>query len=437
MTCLYQANIVLSPIRGVMSNAWSPVRSLDLYSQDPLPLSLMKKTTITLLMVLPLLLGGASISWGDDFQRGLDAVLSEDYATALREWQPLAEQGSAKAQFNLGVMYDEGQGVQQDYEAAAKWYKLAAEQGVAKAQFNLGVMYDEGQGVQQDYEVAAKWYRLAAEQWNTKAQFNLGMMHDEGRGVQQDYEAAAKWYRLAAEQGHVEAQFNLAVVYDEGQGVQQDYEAAVKWYKLAAEQGFADAQYGLGEMYKYGLVVPHDYEAAEKWFRLAAEQGLAKAQYILGRMYRYGRGVPQNYETAEKWFRLAADQRYIDAQLSLDAMHHNRYMSPKVELILLLAFMFLQNGWSQNYKGVGKKFINFLPIWNGSVKLFLVGYLIYLSGQTTILSAIGSYFVAMVISSIVKNSFLDKQNVSDNEVGFFSVVGFLVIPFIIYRLITI
>jgi uncharacterized protein len=73
-----------------------------------------------------------------------------------------AEQGNAGAQFNLGVMYNNGQGVPEDYKTAVKWFRLAAEQGQANAQFNLGVMYNNGQGVPQDYIRAHMWWNLAA-----------------------------------------------------------------------------------------------------------------------------------------------------------------------------------------------------------------------------------------------------------------------------------
>jgi len=82
-----------------------------------------------------------------DFQAGSDAYAQGDYATALKEWRPLAEQGVAGAQFNLGVMYDQGQGVPQDYAQAADWYLKAAEQGNAIVQSNLGFLYDQGWGV--------------------------------------------------------------------------------------------------------------------------------------------------------------------------------------------------------------------------------------------------------------------------------------------------
>ena len=125
------------------------------------------------------------------YQRG-------DYATVVRELRPLAEQGDAKAQFELGVMYINGLGVPQDYAEAARLYRKAAEQGRAKAQYNLGLMYDNGLGVPQNYAKAVKWYRKAAEQGNAGAQYNLGVMYGKGQGVPQDYAQAHMWYNLAA-----------------------------------------------------------------------------------------------------------------------------------------------------------------------------------------------------------------------------------------------
>ena len=76
-------------------------------------------------------------------------------------------------------MYDNGEGVPQDYAEAVKWYRLAAEQGNAKAQYNLAVMYDNGEGVPQDYAEAVKWYRLAAEQGDAKAQHSVGRKYGQ------------------------------------------------------------------------------------------------------------------------------------------------------------------------------------------------------------------------------------------------------------------
>ena len=135
------------------------------------------------------------------FEDGVAAYEKGDYATALRLFRLLADQGHAQAQSNLGVMYRTGQGVAQDYAAAVKWTRLAADQGFASAQFNLGVMYAQGQGVPQDYTAAVKWFRLAADQGVAEAQYNLGLMYAQGQGVPQDYVQAHKWLNLAAAAG--------------------------------------------------------------------------------------------------------------------------------------------------------------------------------------------------------------------------------------------
>ena len=132
----------------------------------------MKRLTATIYLTLAVLLGSSGVSWGLDFQRGLAAARSGDYATALREWKPLAEQGYADAQYNLGQMYAKGQGVPQDYKTAVKWYTLSAEQGFAFAQFNLGAMYGNGTGVKQDYVRAHMWWNIAASSGEKDADKN-------------------------------------------------------------------------------------------------------------------------------------------------------------------------------------------------------------------------------------------------------------------------
>ncbi len=141
---------------------------------------------------------GLTAPAGAGFDEGMAAYQRGDYATALREFRPLAEQGVAKAQFNLGLMYDNGWGVPQDYAEAVKWWRKAAEQGDASAQYDLANMYRDSQGVPQDYAEALKWDRKAAEQGYALAQNNLGVMYRMGKGVPQDYVQAHMWFNLAA-----------------------------------------------------------------------------------------------------------------------------------------------------------------------------------------------------------------------------------------------
>ncbi len=139
-------------------------------------------------------------AWAD-FKAGDEAYSRGDYATALKEWRPLAEQGDALAQSYLGLMYENGEDVPQDYAEAIRWFLRAAAQGLAEAQSNLGKVYNYGKGVPQDYKEAVRWYRLAAAQGDAKAQYGLGVMYVEGWGVPQNNVLAHMWYNLAAAQG--------------------------------------------------------------------------------------------------------------------------------------------------------------------------------------------------------------------------------------------
>ncbi len=114
-----------------------------------------------LVLTIAILIGLAAPAWAG-FAEGVAAYKRGDYETALRELRPLANQGNAEAQFNLGGMYDKGEGVPQDDTEAVKWYRKAAEQGYAEAQYSLGLMYVKGWGVPQGHVRTHMWFNLAA-----------------------------------------------------------------------------------------------------------------------------------------------------------------------------------------------------------------------------------------------------------------------------------
>jgi len=156
---------------------------------------------------------------------------------------------------------------------AVKWFRKAAEQNIALAQFDLGICYDNGQGVAKDEVEAVKWFRKAAEQNFAPAQFSLGNRYYNGKGVAKDFVAAVLWLGKAAEQGYGMAQVNLGTCYGLGNGVSKDQVEAGKWYRKAAEQGLAMAQTAIGVRYFSGDGVPKDYVEAHKWLNLASANG--------------------------------------------------------------------------------------------------------------------------------------------------------------------
>lgn len=93
---------------------------------------------------------------------GVEAIGKGDFKAALVQLQPLAEQGNADAQFNLGLMYFNGTGVPQDDQLALKWFRLSADQGDAFAQFALGNMYYMGRGVTRNFVASYALGNLSA-----------------------------------------------------------------------------------------------------------------------------------------------------------------------------------------------------------------------------------------------------------------------------------
>ncbi len=231
-----------------------------------------------LLPFLILLIGGSAFS--ADFQAGLTAYGKGDFATALKEWQPLADKGVAQAQYNLGLLYAKGQGVPQDFAQAANWYRKAADQGFVQAEFNLGLMYGEGQGVPKDSSEAMKWFLKAAEHGDVKAADTVGSFF-EAEGTFKNYAEAEKWYRKAAEQGVASAQFNLGAMYDIGQGVKVDFNEAEKWYRKAAETGYGAALCNLAILYYNGQGVKLDRVQAHQYFLLAQAAGEPRASNLI------------------------------------------------------------------------------------------------------------------------------------------------------------
>ena len=104
----------------------------------------------------------------------------------------------AFAQFSLGVMYSNGEGVPQDYAEAVRWYRLAADQGDARAQLNLGVKYRNGEGTPQDFVEAHMWANLAASQLSGEDR-DLAVRHRDDLAAQMTAEQIAEAQRRARE----------------------------------------------------------------------------------------------------------------------------------------------------------------------------------------------------------------------------------------------
>jgi TPR repeat protein len=279
---------------------------------------------------------------------GKAAYDRRDYETALKLLQPLAGQGNAEAQVDIGNMYERGWGVKQSSADAVGWYRKAADQGDADAQFELGSMYVYGDGLNKDEAEATKWHQKALKVWrpiadrgNAEAQFKIGLMYERGwGGLGQNFAEAKDFFVKSADQGNVEAQIAIGNMYSFGWGGKRDISEAMKWYRMAADQGntyakerFNALDESLHSTFKDSCVaVFSSYKTYPEPELLTpkAERGDPVAQAELGRLYKSGRpqwgkskAIDKNLADSTRWLRKAADQGW--SQFDLGDSYFNGY----------------------------------------------------------------------------------------------------------------
>lgn len=268
--------------------------------------------------------------------------------------QKEARIGVREAQYELGLMYAHGQGVEQDMDQALVWVTKAAERGLPAAQYLLASRL-QGEAASPALD-ALWWYFRAAEQGHSRALFKLGKLWSGSQPA-----LALAQLQASAAQGLAEAQFACGQAAAREQP--PDYRAALAYYRQAAEQNFAPAVSAIGDLYAAGDGVPRDLPTARNWYRRAVgldwpaaqmalaaldgveegrtprnkkarrgsterrrnesrwlkveERGDAQARFHLGQMYEQGMGVEADVAHAQSLYRLAARQGHAEAQYAL------------------------------------------------------------------------------------------------------------------------
>lgn len=194
-------------------------------------------------------------------------------STPIIDLERKAVGGDAYSQYRLGVICQNGEGVEKDLAKALYWYKKAAAQNYLPAVNIMGWTYQKGLGVEIDLKKAVAFYRKAGDRGFAPAQDNMGWMYQTGQGVPRNYERAFAWYKKAADQNHANAQNNLGIMLSNGLGVDKDFAAAAQWYLKAAEQGHSMAQFNLAQSYRHGKGVSRDKAKAIFWHKKAAAAG--------------------------------------------------------------------------------------------------------------------------------------------------------------------
>ncbi len=180
-----------------------------------------------------------------------------------------AQGGDADAQYEVGIMYLKGQGVEQNREKAISWLNASAKSGNAKAVSKLRRMKEQQERFKQDLQ--------QAKAGDAKAQYDIAMMYLKGRGVEQDGGKARTWLSKAADQKDEKAITRLGILNYKGEAGEKDYAEALKLFKKVKDESVL-AQYYLGDMYAEGKGVSKDYEKAIVWYKKAAKGGFDRAR---------------------------------------------------------------------------------------------------------------------------------------------------------------
>ncbi|MCM1318924.1 MAG: sel1 repeat family protein [Muribaculaceae bacterium] len=144
-----------------------------------------------------------------DYAQGERYLNNGEYLDALKAFGKAAKNGNSDAQYRIGMMFLEGEGMNANPEDAAYWFRKAAQNGHAPSQFAIGECFMKGIGVQQDSRMAAEWFWRAAEQGHAEAALYVARMYRDGKGMRQDTERARKYYKKAIAAGLTEAESEL------------------------------------------------------------------------------------------------------------------------------------------------------------------------------------------------------------------------------------
>ncbi len=258
----------------------------------------------------------------------------------IEQLQKLAESGDPAAQNELGIRYRVGTtDVDKDPAKAIPWFLKAAKQGYAKAYFNLGAAYYNGDGVPANDQNYCAWFIFSADAGDKRgieavartrqelppAQMNrcevlVATAYLTGGIVRQDYGRAVNWYMTAATAGDGAACAKLGYLYDRGIGVSADKAESLKWLQRAADLNDPPSLYQLGMAYDTGNGVPGDFVKARKLYEQASYLGIAQAFAALGAIYAEGRGAKPDQQKALAYYLVAANNNVIGAQKKVDGL---------------------------------------------------------------------------------------------------------------------
>lgn len=261
------------------------------------------------------------------FERAEAMYVRGEYVSAFKVYRILAREGDPRAQFTVARFYEEGLGRNiSDPRQAVAWYTEAAEAGYRPAMFALGLMYYEGDLIDEDLVRSELWWGRAADRNDHRAWERLVRLYPITPGAATLDKKL--WYmdenifrlRGLAAGGEAFALVLLGNFHVLGRGVDENPGEAVRLFREAAEAGNAAGRYSLGRMYLAGLPGLDNRDEGAALILAAANQGHRAAQLFMAELYLAGRGMPESREEALFWTLVALREAAGPAALDADKL---------------------------------------------------------------------------------------------------------------------
>ena len=286
---------------------------------------------------------------------------TKEAASAFKALKKSAEGGDAKAQFDLGMKFLFGDGVEENPKTALEWVLKGAEGGNAAAMYFAGSAYEDGVGVQKDIDKSKMWIKRAANAGDAHAQYSYARTF--GRtdrstwifGAKEDKPDFARqyieWLDKASKQNHKTAQYELGMTYLLGANefswdtnskkiIEPDFDKSVPLLKTSADLGYWQAQWAVAVLYQSGFgKIKSDKAESDKYWKLLTEQTDPDSQNRIGALYdasnkQYYKDGKNKYQgksldfvetnkVAIEWYRKSAEQNYEYALYNLGGMYRD------------------------------------------------------------------------------------------------------------------
>jgi len=255
-----------------------------------------------------------SLNWVIRGDRGVSFSSNlPDGAVEYRKTFVRADTGNSESQFELGLMYSNGEGVVADETEALKWYRLAADNDHSGAMNNLAVILSNRGKSASILKEVTNLYRKAAKIGDEVAMYNFANRYFNGTGVKKNIKFGLKHMRNSAELGYVTAQFSLGRMYHTGEHGDANFGMAMHWYAAAANQDHSDAHFNLGEMHRDGQGTTISPKKAIEYFIEAAQSDADNSDY-LAELYEEGKVIQADPVKAQKWREHAEKLRGLEDQ---------------------------------------------------------------------------------------------------------------------------